>query len=328
MCRIYHNEKDINHEFRHRGSALQIACACQSMKMIEYLLGCFDNIDLLMESKLWNTNTSENKFNSNMIGMDVVSNHDPRNRARSTNANVGGYRVAPILIGINLDNEKIVEMLLSHKNMNIKKDVNALHCLRYSIRNNAEKCSLLLIKNVKNGVDVNAICNRFTPLQLACQYRQESIVQRSGNSSRDFREMKESKQQDSLGLPIPEAQRDDEQKKRKRQSIEMIVTFDEENGSQHAGQSSETSKSRSITPIEQPESDKEPIEIEASKEKSKTPELQVNLQIGTESEPPTILDKEQEEKVRSGSEPTMMIENVERKDKEEDGSDTTREGGV
>ena len=63
------------------------------------------------------------------------------------------------------------------------------------------------------------------------QQQRELAGPRSGNGSRDSGEMKESKQQDSLGLPIPQAQRDNGQKKRKRPSIEMIVTFDEENGS-------------------------------------------------------------------------------------------------
>ena len=68
------------------------------------------------------------------------------------------------------------------------------------------------------------------------------------------------------------------------------------------------------------------------------------MQIGAESEPPIILDEKHEEKVRSESEPAMIVENVERKDKEEEkktvsqeividspddngsnGSDTTRE---
>ena len=86
--------------------------------------------------------------------------------------------------------------------------------------------------------------------------------------------MKESKQQDRLGLPIPQAQRDDKQQKKKRPSIEMIVTFEEGNGSQHGGQSSETSRSRSVTPIEQPRSDREAIEIEASQENRKHQNIQ------------------------------------------------------
>ena len=135
---------------------------------------------------------------------------------------------------------------------------------------------------------------------------------KSGNSSRDAKEMKESKQQDSLGLPIPQAQRDNGQKKKKRQSIEMVVTFEKENGSRHTGQSSETSVSRSVTPVEQIGS----IEIEKSKSKSKSPEQQVD--IGADSEPPMILDIEREEKKRSKSEPAVMTENIERKEEKEE----------
>ena len=125
--------------------------------------------------------------------------------------------------------------------------------------------------------------------RLAQQQQQRELAgPRSGNISRDSREMKESKQQDSLGLPIPQAQRENGQQRGRRPSIEMTVTFDEENGSDRIVQSSETSISRSITPIGQ--QGREVIEIEKSKSKSKSPEIQVN--IGTESEPPIILDTE------------------------------------
>ena len=80
--------------------------------------------------------------------------------------------------------------------------------------------------------------------------RQEQLERpRSGNSSRDAIEMKESKQQDSLGLPLPQAQRDNVREKKKRPSIQMIVTFDEEDEDRHTGQSSDTTISRSITPV-------------------------------------------------------------------------------
>ena len=144
------------------------------------------------------------------------------------------------------------------------------------------------------------------------QQQRELAGPSSGNSSRDSGEMKESKQQDSLGLPIPQAQRDIGQQRERRPSIEMIITFNEENGSEHIGQSSEASKSRSVTPIGQPRSGVEAIEIEAPKEQSKTPEQQIGLQMGTESEPPTIPDKDQDESKRSESEPTMIIENIEK----------------
>ena len=121
--------------------------------------------------------------------------------------------------------------------------------------------------------------------------RQRQLARpRSENRSRDSKEMKESKQQDGLGLPIPQAQRDDQQKEKKRPSIEMSVTFEEENGSRHTGQGTETSVSRSITPVDQPQGESQEIEIdiEKSKEKSKTPEQKINSGIGTESEPPII----------------------------------------
>ena len=140
--------------------------------------------------------------------------------------------------------------------------------------------------------------------RLMQQQQQRKLAgPRSGNNSRDSREMKESKQQDSLGLPIPQAQRENGQQRRRRPSIEMIVTFDEGNGSEHIGQSSEASKSRSITPVEQPGSTVETVEIEASKEKSKTP---------------IILDTETEEKKKSESEPAIVIENIERKERKEE----------
>ena len=66
--------------------------------------------------------------------------------------------------------------------------------------------------------------------------RQEQLARpRSGNSSRNGNEMKESKQQDSLGLPLPQAQRDNGHRRRKRPSIEMVVTFDEEDEARHTG---------------------------------------------------------------------------------------------
>ena len=108
---------------------------------------------------------------------------------------------------------------------------------------------------------------------LAHLQRQNELAQpKSGNSSRDTMEVKESKQQDDLDLPIPQAQRDDATPGKRRPSIEMIVTFDEENGSRHTGHSSETSVSRSITPIVQPQPEVEQIEIEEPKDKSKSPD--------------------------------------------------------
>ena len=90
----------------------------------------------------------------------------------------------------------------------------------------------------------------------------------------------------------------------------------------------------------QPQIGIEAIEIDESKDKSKSPDQQANLQIGTESEPSTIPDTEQEEKKRSESEPIVMMQDIDKKDEKEekktvsiqspddngsDGSESTRE---
>ena len=129
---------------------------------------------------------------------------------------------------------------------------------------------------IDEGIQTERLVQERERLMQQQQQQQRQLAgPRSGNSGRDSREMKESKQQDSLGLPLPQAQRDNGQQRGRRPSIQMIVTFDEENGSEHIAQCSETSKSRSITPIRQPGTGVEVIEIEASKEKSKTPEQQI-----------------------------------------------------
>ena len=120
----------------------------------------------------------------------------------------------------------------------------------------------------------------------------------------------EKKQQGNLRLPIPQAQRENGQERPTRPSIQMSVTFEEENGAEHTGPSRESSKSRTVTPIRQSGAEAIEIESDHAKEKSKTPEQQVNLQIGAESEPPTIPDHEQREHKKSESEPTIEIQNI------------------
>ena len=140
--------------------------------------------------------------------------------------------------------------------------------------------------------------------------QQRQIVQpRSGNIARGPREMMESKQQDSLGLPVPQAQRENgiREPRKRRESVEMIVTFEEESDARQTGPSSERTVSRSITPVDQ-----------IPKEKSKTPEQQIEAQILADSEPPIILDTEQKQIERAESEPIMMTEIEDRKDKEEE----------
>ena len=155
--------------------------------------------------------------------------------------------------------------------------------------------------------DANKEENRIKQREKAAELRR----QRSGAnvmSGRIDDEKEEKKQQGSLGLPLPQAQRQNAAQKDRRQSIEMTVTFEEENGIEHIGQSSESSRSRTVTPIRQSGTGIDAIEIEEPKEKSKTPEQQVDLQIGAESEPPTIPDSEQKENNKSESEPTIIIQ--------------------
>ena len=153
----------------------------------------------------------------------------------------------------------------------------------------------------------NRIKQRERAAELRRQQAERNVV--NGNIN-EQKEMKESKEQDSSGLPLPQAQRENGQHRGRRPSIEMIVTFDEDNGVQHSGQNSEGSKSRTVTPIEQPQPNRYPIVIEAPKEKSKTPEQKTDLQMGTDSEPPTIPPEQKEEKRKSDSEPTMLIEHI------------------
>ena len=173
-------------------------------------------------------------------------------------------------------------------------------------------------KRIENRVKQR---ERAAELRRQASQGQRLQVERKENIERK----EERKQQDSLGLPIPQAQRENGQDRSRRPSIEMTVTFEEESGDAHIGASSEASKSRSITPVGSPEVELIEIESDHAKEKSKTPEQPVDLQIGTESEPPTVPYHEQKESKKSESEPTMEIQNIEKEDDKEEKKTVSQE---
>ena len=86
--------------------------------------------------------------------------------------------------------------------------------------------------------DANKAENRVKEREKAAELRRQRL-QASAATGRVNEE--EKKQQGSLGLPLPQAQRDNRQQRGRRPSIEMTVTFEEENGIEHVGQSTEQS---------------------------------------------------------------------------------------
>ena len=188
--------------------------------------------------------------------------------------------------------------------------------------------------------------------------RQSTIeAPQSGNSSSRSRSRE---REESLGLPIPHAQR---QQQSHRQSIEMSVIFEnEEVEPQNDHEDSESSKSRSITPIDengrQQSPSKTPEQVERkeksrspSKSRSKTPthsndkqqseeilpdfddaEPQLPSNLGleppmipdrAESEPITILDDDKEDDRAESAPPDQIREIIEIDDSDGDSSESS-----